>query len=305
MRLGTLSRAELESELRDGSVRLRVGPFAISLRSDDADFASALRFLYRDFELLAESEACEFRVKVAYPRGVRRWWRRQVRFLLDYTEPFEAFPSRLAMPFFEWGLNWCIYEHANEFLIVHAAVVERDGRALVMPALPGSGKSTLCAALVLGGWRLLSDEFALVAGTRGEAIPIPRPIGLKDKSIDIVRSLSERAELGPIFADTRKGNVAHLRPPADSVLRADEAAPVRWLVFPRYDADAETRLEPLSKAAGFARATDNSFNYRLLGAIGFDYLAALVDGCDCFDLTFSNLSSAVALLERTAAKPAA
>jgi predicted ATPase len=33
-------------------------------------------------------------------------------------------------------------------------VVERDGHALILPAMPGSGKSTLTAALVQRGWRL-------------------------------------------------------------------------------------------------------------------------------------------------------
>jgi hypothetical protein len=41
-------------------------------------------------------------------------------------------------------------------------VLERGGRALLLPAPSGSGKSTLCAGLAFNGWRLLSDELALL-----------------------------------------------------------------------------------------------------------------------------------------------
>jgi HprK-related kinase A len=297
VKLAALSQDTVRSELKRGGVRLRIGPFAVSIRAEDSDFASTLRFLYQDFPLLREDEPSEFRVRVEYPQGLRRWWRRQVRFYLDDSEPFEPFPSRLAMPFFEWGLNWCIYEHANEFLIIHSAVVERNGRALVMPALPGSGKSTLCAALVLGGWRLFSDEFALIGAADGRVLPIPRPIGLKEKSIEIIRGLRSGVELGPTFIDTRKGDVAHLRPPSESVRRADEPATVGSIIFPRYQAGAQNRLEPLSKAAGFAKVTDNSFNYEPLGAIGFEFLSAMINNCECSDLTFSDLQAAIDLIE--------
>lgn len=300
MKLAALSPDLIRSQLKANGVRMRVGPFAITVRADDAAFASTFRFLYQDFPLLEADEPSEFRIRVSYPRGLRRWWRRQVRFFLDDTEPFEPFPSNLAMPFFEWGLNWCIYEHAHELLIVHAAVVERNGVALMLPAKPGSGKSTLCAALALDGWRLLSDEFALIAAADGRSLPIPRPIGLKERSIGIIRELREKVELGPVFADTRKGDVAHLRPPADSVARADEAAPIRWIVFPKYEAGAENLLEPLSKAAGFAKASDGCFNYETLRATGFEFLAAVVERCDCFDLTFSDLHAAIDLIESLA-----
>jgi predicted ATPase len=47
--------------------------------------------------------------------------------------------------------------------MLHAAVVEKNGKALILPALPGSGKSTLSAALAMNGWRFLSDEFTMIS----------------------------------------------------------------------------------------------------------------------------------------------
>ena len=62
----------------------------------------------------------------------------------------------------EWGLNWCVAGHAHQYLMLHAAALERNGRAVILPGDPGAGKSTLTAALMLSGWRLLSDEITLV-----------------------------------------------------------------------------------------------------------------------------------------------
>ena len=301
MKLAALSEDKVRADLRGNGIRLRIGPFAVSIKADDDAFASTFHFLYQDFPLLSSDEPSEFRIRVDYPNGLRRWWRRQVRFYLDDVEPFEPFPSRLALPFFEWGLNWCIYEYAHEFLIIHAAVVERNGRALLMPAIPGSGKSTLCAALVIQGWRLLSDEFALIRAADGRVWPIPRPIGLKEKSIEIIGKLPGAVDIGPTFIDTRKGNVAHLRPPGDSVNRADEPATAARIIFPRFQRDAQNQIEPLSKASGFAKASDDSFNYELLGAAGFDFLSAVIDNSECFDLTFSDLRAALDLIETVVA----
>jgi HprK-related kinase A len=302
--LDELSSEDFHARLRNGGVRWQIGPFAVRVASRMTKLAAALRFLYGDFPLLAETEPAEFRITMKPPLGFRRWWRRQVIFQFDDRRPFEPFPFRLAFPFFEWGLNWCVYEHAHEFLIIHAAVVERGGRALLMPAVPGSGKSTLCAGLIHRGWRLLSDELALIRRSDGFVLPIPRPIGLKEESIDIIQAFAPGARLGPVFAETRKGTIAHLRPPTDAVTRMNEAALPAWIVFPTYEAGAALRLEPLEKATAFIRTSDDSFNYKLLGEAGFTALADLIDGCECFELTHSSLDAAIGAINAMTSAPA-
>ena len=294
--LQKLSQREIVEELRGPGIRLRIGPFGVTIRSDDMLFASTMRTLYADFPLLPQSEPSDFRMRLLRPKGLRRWWRPKVRFCLDDLQPFEPFPRHLTMPLFEWGFNWCIYEYAHEFIIIHASVVERDGRAVIMPAPPGSGKSTLCAALAYRGWRLLSDEFALIRKTDGRLVPLPRPIGLKERSIELIKVLAPSAEFGPVFTHTRKGNVAHLRPLPSAVNRASETAVATWFVFPRYQMGVPATLQPLGKAAAFVKASGNCFNYDLLREAGYDLLSSLVEQCACFDLQFAELDQALELL---------
>jgi HprK-related kinase A len=134
--------------------------------------------------------------------------------------------------------------------------VERSGCALVLPGPPGSGKSTLCAALISRGWRLLSDELTLLDPVTANVVPLPRPVSLKNASIAAIRQFYPAAELGPPVHDTAKGSVAHLKAPTDSVRRASELARPRWIVLPRYETGASAHLAQLSKARTFMYLAD-------------------------------------------------
>jgi hypothetical protein len=248
----------------------------------------------------------DFRVCLSAPRSHRRWLRPQVLFRLDGNLPFKPLPRSQAFALFEWGLNYAIAQHAHHYLMLHAAVVEKGGRAIIMPGQPGSGKSTVCAALLGEGWRLLSDEFALLSPENGLLTPLPRPVSIKNAAIDLIRRRMPDAIIGPIATDTAKGTVAHLKAPLDSVRRSDERATPAWLVFPEYDSAAsETVLKPLSKGRSLMAAAESSFNYDVLGVTGFETVADLVDRCDCYTLTYHDLDEALARIEAmTAASPA-
>jgi HprK-related kinase A len=184
--------------------------------------------------------------------------------------------------------------------MLHSAAVERSGRVLLLPAGSGSGKSTLCAALVNRGWRLFSDEFGLVRASDGHLIPLPRPMPLKNRSIEVIRNFAPDAELGPSFHGTRKGTVAHLGTPATCVEQSAVTAAPGWLVFPRYQPGASLRLEPIFKPQAFIKLANNSFNYQLLGLRGFQGASRLVRDCDCYVLSYSNLDEAIVALDRLA-----
>jgi hypothetical protein len=71
-----------------------------------------------------------------------------------------------------------VASNARDRLFVHAGVVARDGRALVIPGLSFSGKTTLVAALVGAGARYYSDEYA-VFDEAGLVHPYPRPLAIR------------------------------------------------------------------------------------------------------------------------------
>lgn len=197
-------------------------------------------------------------------------------------------------------MNFVVAMRYNAYLMLHSAVVERNGRVLLMPASPGHGKTTLCAALAHRGWRLFSDEFGLVRPGTRSFHPVPRPMPLKNDSIGVLRQFAPEAYLGPEIPGTRKGTIAHVRPPRESVERAGDSAEAGWIVFPRWIAGAPLTLQEMPRSAGFLQLAINAFNYEKLGAAGFSTLQGLVEHCRCFSLAYSDLAQAVQALTRLA-----
>jgi HprK-related kinase A len=253
-------------------------------------------------EHFIDDEFADFHISVERPRSIRRWIDRQVLFSVDGQSPFAPLPGDQGFPMLEWGMNWCVSGLAHQFLTLHSAVVERDGRALLLPAPSGSGKSTLCAALISSGWRLLSDELAVLDPRSCKVVPLPRPISLKNASIDALLAFDSGARFGPLVRETTKGTIGYLVPPSEAVRRSNERAVPGWVVLPRFEPGAKASLRPLAKGETMMRLIECAFNYNVHGPSGFELLADVVERSDCFEFSYSRLEDAVEVFAGLAAK---
>ena len=282
--------------MADQRLILDAGPFRVGLRTAEAQLLETVAYFYGDEMRHRGPLVLDFDIRLSRPFGLRRWVRPQIVFRVDGRRPFAAQPLENAFPMYEWGLNWCIATTAHRYLMLHAGSVAFGEHAMILPGMPGSGKSTLSAALNLGGARLLSDEFGLVMPESGDMLAMPRGIPLKNASIEAILELDPKAPLGPTYPKTRKGRVRHLRPDRASRAMSDVPARPRWLVFPQYEAGASEVLSPLARNEAFRRLAFNCFNYKLLGETAFRAIAAIVHEVDCFTMKFSRLDRATALL---------
>lgn len=296
MKLAELPRPALRSYLRRDGLILVTGAFRTRIRSAVPMVADGLEHLYPDFPVEPDAEFADFHVEVGRPLGLRRWYRPHALFFFDGRSVFKPLPLNQAYPMLEWGLNWCVTTKVQHRLLFHAAVVAHGDRALLLPGAPGSGKSTLCAALVTRGWRLLSDEMAIVDLASGALQPLARPVSLKNASIEVIRGFAPDAFVSQPCHDTLKGTVAHLRPPADSVRRMNAPAGAAHIVFPRFEPGVGTVLDPVPREEAFFRLLDNAFNYAALGVDAFERSVDLVEQSDCHELIYSRLEEAVACL---------
>ncbi len=296
MRIADLTDAELMDRLRSDGLYWRVGPFTIRFRTKIQRLGRGLASLYRDFGLsgpdaLVDADLVATRC---------RFWPRRFNVLVDGRLLHPKVSLALGVPTLEWALNLNVFLGLHRYFVVHSAVVEKNGRVAILPGPSGRGKSTLCAALVSRGWRLLSDEVALIDPEDGWIVPAPRPISLKNASIDLLRAFAPEATFGPVWQRTVKGTVGHMLPPRESLNRTHERGRPGWLLFPNYTLGASPELRPISKAQSVVKAGDQAINYSLFGQRGFEALCDLVDVCDCHEFVYGGLAGAVAALDALA-----
>lgn len=297
-RLFEVPTQELSSLLRGPGLDLNVGAALIRVRSDLPSLAPQLKAAYAQFPLSCGAGWVDLHLEVASRRRWYRWWKPQVDLWWEGRRLFEPFSADAPLPLLEWGMNWLIATIRNDMLLLHAAVVERDGIAMVMPALPGSGKSTLSAALSVSGWRLMSDEFGVLDLGDRRFRAMLKPAALKNQSIDVIRRFApDRARFGPSFPGTRKGTVAHLAAPAEAVDRVGETAATGCVLLPSWREGSATTIEPVDAQVAFAQLAFNAFNYGVAGIDGFEAIVDISARCPTWQLVYSDLDDAVRLLD--------
>lgn len=300
LNVGSLTLSDLRYQLRGDGLRIRTGPFVFCLHSSLENVAQGLHHLYSDFVVEPADTFADFHARIRHGNGIRRYVRPQSVFDFDGIEPFKPLALNQAFALLEWSMNWCIYSHAHNFLIIHGAVLERNQHALILPAPSGSGKSTLCGALMHRGWRLLSDELILIDPDTGLISPLARPVSLKNESIDVLRKFSENAEISAPIHDTAKGSVAHMKPTRDSVMRATQKVLPRWVVFPKFIAKSKLAIKPLGKPDVFMELVNNAFNYSILRERGFEAMAALTRRVDGLSASYGSLEEVIHYLNQQA-----
>jgi HprK-related kinase A len=291
--IGDLPLSAFKQQLATTGLSWHCGSFRIHWHITIPSVSTALHQLYAAYPLACDSDLDDVRIALRWASWLRRWIRPLVQLTAEGPVPYTDVPPVQSLALLEWGMNWCIASRTHHLLMLHAAVLERQGQALILPASPGYGKSTLCAALMFSGWRLLSDEFGLIEPQQAQVLALPRPVGLKNESIAVIRAFAPNAQFGPLCPGTHKGTVAHLRVPDASVARAHEPAQPTWLVFPRWQRDSPVQLQPLSQGEAFITLATNAFNYEVLGATSFTLVGHLAQQCACYTLQYSDLAAAI------------
>jgi len=273
----------------------RVGLFSVSIDCTDVDDALArqVALLYGDYPLADTTAPPDIVVRPQWCRRRLPFGSRLVDHRVNGDFPFNPVPAGHSLPMIEIGLNWFIARYCTTHLLFHAAAVARDGKAILLPGASGAGKSTLSASLMAEGWQLLSDEFAILGSEDRRLHPHPRPVSLKEESIDVVARALPNACFSNRITGTAKGTIAYLKPSPDSLDKAHRSAVPVAVIFPRFSAQGAPVLKPLTKADSFMRLIDHSANYFTIMEAGFEALAGLVDSCPHYDFVYRSLDQAI------------
>jgi HprK-related kinase A len=141
---------------------LDLHPFSFSVKTDLPQVIENLSTIYGKRFKKHIDEVADYELSVQKSSGIRSFIRPQACFFCDQQEPFKPLSLQKAYAFLEWGMNWTVAANEVQNVIIHSAVLAKGNKAILFPAPPDSGKSTLTAYLAHNGWRLLSDEMALI-----------------------------------------------------------------------------------------------------------------------------------------------
>jgi HprK-related kinase A len=277
------------------SLNIQIGPVAFRIGSAWRAPLDTLAKLYSAYPPPSDGLA-DFTVRLEPEKPWRRFVRPAVAIRGDYILP-DAAPLPLAHGLLaaEMGMNLQMALGQKNYLLLHAATVEKDGRALIMTGESGAGKSTLAALLGERGWRLMGDEFALLDLATGLLMPFPRAVSLKNGAIRVMEAEVAADRFGPLLEGTPKGTIRHLRPNGTALGRMGEAAAPSLILFPRFGPAQDIRA--VGKAEVFMRLTQASTNYVALGRQGFDALTRLVETNPALAIDYPDTDTAVALVE--------
>jgi HprK-related kinase A len=273
---------------------LRIGPVGFRIGSAWRAPLATLAALYQGYPGPYDGIA-DFTVRLEPQTPLRRWVRPSVAIRGDLTLP-DALPLSLAHGLLaaEMGMNLQMALGQRRWLLLHAATVERDGRALLLTGESGAGKSTLAALLGERGWRLMGDEFALLDPATGNLMPFPRAISLKNEAIALFDRV-DPARLGPVMEGPPKGRIRHLRPRAEAIAAMTTPAMPALILFPRFGFDAAAR--PVGAAETFMRLTQASTNYVAMGEAGYRALTGLVSAVPAAAIDYPDAAAAFALID--------
>jgi hypothetical protein len=183
-------------------------------------------------------------------------------------------------------------ESGRDGLLIHAAGLVRNGRAVVVVGPSGAGKSTFTlTALGTGRWDYLTDETVRFDLTTGSVTGFGKPIGLKPQG------QPRFGHLDPVAAglpDEYVGSQWLISPVAAGAQPAREARPAA-LVFLQRDG-GEPWLEALHPAEAAVLVAEQS-SYLLELPEPLDALAALVEAVPAHRLHYGEAVEAVGVLE--------
>jgi hypothetical protein len=166
--------------------------------------------------------------------------------------------AELALGMLDAQIRAQVALRAPEHIFTHAGVVAARGRAIVLPGLTFSGKTTLTRALVTAGATYLSDEFA-VFDRDGRVHPYAKPLSIR-------------------AAD---GSGRSTETPASALggLTAEAAVPLGMVAVTSYRPGAILTPEPLGSGAALLALLSNTIPARTRPEQSLAALKAAVQRC--------------------------
>ncbi|HEX9667460.1 MAG TPA: hypothetical protein VGA95_13015 [Thermodesulfobacteriota bacterium] len=186
----------------------------------------------------------------------------------------------------------------DDHLILHSALVIRNGIALVLPGPRKSGKSTLVISLLKHGFKYYSDDITAINLKSLRATGFPRAIMIRDNTLSLFPSLKpEITCYGYKLYNGHKSKKIHLGIPSKKVLAPlNKSFPISSIIFPKYSSNGNTFISDIKNSSAVLNLMGCTLNQNRFVDSGFKTAASIVRNIKCYSLQIKDLSKACEII---------
>ncbi|PST27303.1 serine kinase [Mesorhizobium plurifarium] len=178
---------------------------------------------------------------------------------------------------------------------LHAALLVKNGKGLLICGAPGAGKSTLALALLDAGFACGGDDIALMRPD-GLLRGVPFAPALKRGAWGLLESMRGTVEAAPVH---RRLDNRHVRYLASIRFASGDAVPLGTVVLLRRRRKGRAALAAVDPARVLSELFLGAYTpTRRLGLSQFDALLGAIRGASAMELSYTRLDEAVEMLSR-------
>ena len=175
---------------------------------------------------------------------------------------------------------------ARDYFLIHSAAVMGKGKGVLIPALSGNGKTTLCLSLLRSGFKYLSDDRPFLRRVNGgfEILSFPEEIDVTDNTISLFPELRELDDTVLTLGMRKKKFFVERLYPGITVDRTVPSV----LLLPKIVDEEKSRLKRLPKIEAVSRLLPHSLLVMDpdVAVRQFHMLCEMVETMDCFELYY-------------------
>lgn len=204
-------------------------------------------------------------------------------------------PLRL-LPFLEWHLNNTTLAKLDNYLQVHAGVIAKNGKGIILPASTEGGKTTLIIGLMMRGFKYLSDEVALIDPRTHNIFSFPKNLCLKEGAFNLFDPLRIGIQSKEYYVRSSKGRVCFINPERITPNAIGCPCEVAFLIFPHYNPSNPLELKKISKSEAVLNMAKRLLNLPYFQGEWLDILVELAKKAECYNISVNNLPDTVELI---------
>lgn len=181
----------------------------------------------------------------------------------------------------------------SSFYFLHASAVAKENAAIIFPALPQAGKTSILIGMLKRGFSYLGDDRTPVHYENAYVHPYPTALCVKESGVKLFDELPALCQSNNAI-NQNWGWLIPVQNIANCCISED--CQIRFIVFPKYRPECSTRIIPISKADSCIRLMYLANSFRLYKKNSLNIVDKMVRHSECFELIHSDINAALDLI---------